>query len=568
LEASTVAALETKIYHEQVRLICNQGTSLVVGALVCAFSISAFLWHTLPSTTLSVWLGVLSVTAVFRLLVIRAYFQSNEEERQVSFWGPTMWIGTLASGSVWGVWPMLFYDFVSADYLLLVSTIFAGMVAVSSASGGIYFPMFTSFSMPLVIPMAIAHLNSNNDALWLTGVMLLMFLTVNSFLAARGNRNLRELILARFENQALMEKLAEEKQIAERAVVAKSRFLAAASHDLRQPLHAMGLFLNALRNRESDEDRLRILDDLDQSTNALKTLFNSLLDMSRLDAEIIVNKPKHLLLTEVLTPVLVSLEAQAAEKGLVIKIDANDVPIHADPILMERVLRNLFSNAVQYTESGSIHLWCEDADENIIIHLEDSGIGIPSHAVEEVFSEYFQLNNPERDRGKGLGLGLAIVKRLSKLMNMPLSMESKVGVGTCFSMTVPRGILLATGLKSMKHTLEDWGCDVLLSDSARDALRQMALSDFEPDLILSDFRLRGEDNGIDTVWALRESVEREVPAIILTGDTSPEQLRRVKESGLELMHKPIGVDALRQALVRHLGAPREVFAAKAAHSAK
>jgi len=273
------------------------------------------------------------------------------------------------------------------------------------------------------------------------------------------------------------------------------------------------------------------------------------------------------------------------DKGIAMQLEGDDVALYTDPILMERILRNLLSNAVQYTEHGHIRLWCDHVGSDVVIHLEDTGIGIPNDASEEVFSEYFQLNNPERDRGKGLGLGLAIVRRLAQLMDMPLEMRSTENVGTHFTMSVTRGAVEATRsqtsladpkgqplavghrvlviddelqvLKSMKHTLEDWGCDVLLSESARDALRQMALSEFEPDLILSDYRLRGEDNGIDTVCALRESFDREVPAIILTGDTSPERLRRVTESGFELMHKPVGVDELRHALVTHLGEPPE-----------
>lgn len=555
----------------------------MLGALICGVIVSAVMWHELPSTTLSLWVGVLALTAIMRLLVIRAYFQSSDEERQATFWGPVMWVGTLAAGFIWGVWPILFYEFVGADYLLLMSTVVAGMVAVSSASGGVYLPMFATFSMPLAIPLVISHLLSGNDALRATGILLLIFLAVNGFLAIRGNKSSKELIVARFENQALMEKLAEEKLTAERAVISKSRFLASASHDLRQPLHAMGLFLNSLRKRETDEERLRILDDLDASTDALRVLFNSLLDMSRLDAEVIVCNPKHVLLQDVLVPVQVSFEPEAASKEIVMQLDANDVVVYTDPILLERVLRNLLSNAVRYTEKGSIRLWCENVGSDVIIHLEDTGIGIPEHAAEEVFSEYFQLNNPERDRGKGLGLGLAIVSRLAKLMDVSVSMTSKENVGTRFSIRATRGDYqiasshekpvdaqgqpLAVGhrvlviddeiqvLKSMKQTLEDWGCVVLLSESARDALRQMALSEFEPDLILSDYRLRGDHNGIDTVCALRESFDREVPAIILTGDTSPEKLKQVTDSGLELMHKPIGIADLHDALASHLGEP-------------
>ncbi len=576
-----IAALDNKVYHEQVRLVYNQGTVLVLGALMCGLIVSVLLWQELPMTTLVLWIGVLTLIAVARLLVIRAYFQSSDDERQATFWGPMMWVGTLAAGSIWGVWPMLFYEFVGHEFLLLMSTIVAGMVAVSSASGCVYLPMFTAFSMPLTIPMAISHLLSGNNALMTTGILLLMFLAVNTFLALRGNRSSKELIVARFENQALMEKLAEEKQTAERAVISKSRFLASASHDLRQPLHAMGLFLNSLRNRETDTERLSILDDLDASTDALKALFNSLLDMSRLDAEVIVCNPKHFMLKDVLIPVQVSLEPEAALKGITMQMNVEKVALYADPILMERVLRNLLSNAVQYTKSGSINLWCENVGSDVVLHLEDTGIGIPEDAAEEVFSEYFQLNNPERDRGKGLGLGLAIVNRLAKLMNMSISMTSKENVGTRFSIKVTRGDKqlamskakpldaqgrpMASGhsvlviddeiqvLKSMKQTLEDWGCNVLLSESARDALRQMALSDFEPDLILSDFRLRGDHNGIDTVCALRESFDREVPAIILTGETSPENLKQVTENGFELMHKPIGVPALHEALAMHFG---------------
>lgn len=576
-----IAALDNKVYHEQVRLVYNQGTVLVLGALASGVLVSIFMRHELPTATLFLWVGILAFTAVLRLWVIRAYFQSSDEERQASFWGPAMWVGTLAAGSIWGVWPMLFYEFVEHEYLLLMSAVVAGMVAVSSASGGVYLPMFTTFSMPLAIPLALTHLMSGNDILWVVGVLLLTFLGVNTFLALRGNKSSKELIVARFENQALMENLAEEKATAERAVISKSRFLASASHDLRQPLHAIGLFLNALRNRETDEERLKILGNLDSSTDALRVLFNSLLDMSRLDAEVIVCNPKHVLLQDVLIPVQVSLEAEAALKGIDMQLDANDVAVYTDPILMERVLRNLLSNAVQYTEKGVIRLWCESVGSDVVVHLEDTGIGIPEHASEEVFSEYFQLNNPERDRGKGLGLGLAIVTRLAKLMDISITMSSKVNVGTRFSLKMTRGdthiasshikpvneqgqpigvghrVLVIDDeiqvLKSMKQTLEDWGCEVLLSDSARDALRQMALSEFEPDLILSDYRLREGHNGVDTVWALRESFDREVPAIILTGDTSPEKLKQVTDSGFELMHKPIAITELHDALACHLG---------------
>jgi len=338
---SRIATLDTKVYHEQVRLFFNQSSVLVSGAFVGALVISAVLWNFLPHITLGIWFGTVSLISALRLCVARAYFQSGGDERQAAYWGPSLWLGSLAAGCVWGIWPMLFYEHLSSVHLMFVTTIVAGMVAVNSASGSVYLPIFVTFSMPLTIPLAIAHLTSNNEELWATGLLMLIFLAVNTSLALRGNRSSRELIVARFENLALMEKLAEEKQIAERAVIAKGRFFASASHDLRQPLHAIGLFLYALRNREKNEAQLKILDDLDASTAALKTLFNSLLDMSRLDAEIIEYNPQHFKLQDLLIPVQVSLEPQAAAKGITMKMDAGDSVLYTDPILMERVLRNL-----------------------------------------------------------------------------------------------------------------------------------------------------------------------------------------------------------------------------------
>ena len=167
-------------------------------------------------------------------------------------WGRLFWLGTLAAGLIWGAWPLLFYEYYDTEYLLLVSTVFAGLVAVSAAAGSVYLPAFLSFAIPMSLPLALAHLHSDDELLVLIGWLLSVFLLVNAVLAMRGNRHYRELITARFENQTLLEQLAEEKGIAERAVVAKNRFLAAASHDLRQPLHAMGLFIGSLRNREQD----------------------------------------------------------------------------------------------------------------------------------------------------------------------------------------------------------------------------------------------------------------------------------------------------------------------------
>lgn len=564
--------LDRKIYHEQIRLIYNQGPVLVAGATLCAFFITAFLWRELPHSTLGIWLAAISISTLFRLWGIFVYIKADQSAREHVMWGPLFWMGTFTAGIIWGAWPLIFYPVYSTEYLLLISTIFAGMVAVSAASGSIYLPSFLSFSVPLIMPLSIMHIASGNDSLVMTGLLLIMFLAVNFFLAARGNSQFRQLLRSQFQNAELMLRLGDEKRIAERAVIAKSRFLAAASHDLRQPLHAMGLFLSALRQREHDSKKLEIIDDMGKSSEALNGLFNSLLDVSRLDAEIIDFNPSHITAAEMFNGLRVQFVQQATEKKIQLLVTADDHVFYTDAILLERVLRNLLSNAVQYTNQGYVSISCQDAsDGSKLIILEDSGIGIPSENFEDVFSEYYQLNNLNRDRSKGLGLGLAIVRRLCELMDISLQMDSEVDRGTIFKLVVPGGdpaqikprlrfdnsmqakdrrVLVIDDepqvLQGMRHMLEGWGCKVMLAESARDALRVIAITDFVPELIVSDFRLGENQDGVDAVAAIHESLESNVPAIIISGDTSSERLKQVKKTGLLFLHKPVAADELHQ----------------------
>lgn len=563
-----VTELNSKIYHEQIRMIYQQGPVLIAGAMLCAILVTMFLWQHLPQSALLFWLAAVGITTVLRICIILAYLKVDAAAKKRLVWGPYFWLGTLAAGMIWGAWPLMFYQLYSTEYLLLVSTIFAGLVAVSAASGSMYLPAFVSFSMPLVIPLAVTHLLSGNGTLVLTGILILIFLVVHLFLALRGNRQYRELIGSRFENLELMERLADEKRIAERAVIAKSRFLAAASHDLRQPLHAMGMFLSALRNREEKPDQLHIINDMSKSAEALNDLFSSLLDVSRLDAEIIEINPVHTDARTLFDRIHVQFMQQAKNKNLKLVVHECQSVFYTDAILLERVLRNLFSNAVQYTVQGSVTMSCKPLDDGTIrIALSDTGIGIPIEAREDVFSEYYQLKNPERDRGKGLGLGLAIVKRLCELMDLPLGMHSEEGEGTTFTIDVPAGdpaqivypknyatpveavgrrVLVIDDehqvLQSMRHMLEGWGCQVMLAESARDALKIIALSDETPDVIFSDYRLPDGFNGIDAVEAIRESLETSLPAVVITGDTSPERLKEVSSTGLQVLHKPVSPD--------------------------
>lgn len=564
--------IDRKIYNEQIRLIYNQGTFLVAGATLCAVVLTLFLWSESPQISLFYWLAMIGVTTALRLCCLYAYLISNQRTREKPYWGKLYWVGTLLFGAVWGVWPLLFYPIYSVEHLFLVSTLFAGMVAVNAAATSVYLPAFFAFAVPVLLPLTVSHLSSERDSLAVVGLLLIMFLIMNVILILRANRQNRKFLTSQLANEQLLQSLAAEKQIAERAMVAKSRFLAAASHDLRQPMHAMGLFLGALRKREDDPQKMRIIEDMSKSADALNGLFNSLLDVSRLDAEIIEFNPAHVPANRMFDALRAQFEQQASEKGIELRIDVSEHVLYCDGILLERVLRNLFANAVQYTVTGHIALKCEDRDERSKwVTLEDTGLGIPDEFADDVFSEYYQVNNPGRDRKKGLGLGLSIVRRLCELMDIPLEMDSDEGEGTVFRLVVPAGSaekvvpleqpvidIVAPGrcvlviddefqvLQSMRHMLEGSDCEVLLAESARGALKELALSDRVPDIIISDYRLADDLSGVDAVAAVRESVDRYIPAILVTGDTSPERLKEVSDTGLHLLHKPVRPDELNQ----------------------
>ena len=564
---------QRKIYNEQIRLAYDKASILVSGTTLCAVVITLFLWSLLPQQTLVYWLGAVGVSSALRLWCIYAYMKADQASREKPVWGTLLQLSLLAAGMAWGSWPLLFYTLYSTEYLLLISAIFAGMVSVSAASGGNHLPSFIAFSVPLILPLSIANLRSGVDALVPAGALLIMCLSLNFLLAIRANRKNRELLTSQLENQQLMKRLEEEKLIAERATVAKSRFLAAASHDLRQPLHAMGLFLSALRNRETDCQKIRVIDDMSKSADALNSLFKSLLDVSRLDAEIIEFNPVHVPAERLFDALRAQFEQRAVDKKIQLCISQDDQVLYCDMVLLERVLRNLLSNAIRYTNYGSISLSCTDiSDGSKLITVHDTGIGIAPEFAEDVFSEYYQVNNPSRDRNKGLGLGLAIVRRLCELMDLSLEMQSEEDKGTEFRIVVPGGDraqiikvsepssadIMAEGrrvlviddeqqvLQSMRYMLEGWGCIVWLAESARNALKIMAVNDLVPDVIISDYRLADHSNGVDAVAALRESVDKRIPAIIVSGDTSPERLKEVKETGLQLMHKPVNPGELHE----------------------
>lgn len=361
---------------------------------------------------------------------------------------------------------------------------------------------------------------------------------------------------------------------AKTADAAKGMFLAAASHDLRQPVQSLFLLLGVLRSKLKDHPASKVAETAHEALEALRGLLDDLLDISRLEAGLVVPKQVPVPLQPLISRLACEAGIQAAAKNLRFHHLCRDKTVLSDPVLLERILRNLIDNAVRYTDSGGVLLGCRAREGTVRIEVIDTGHGIPTDRMEQVFEEFTQLENPERDRRKGLGLGLAIVRRLSTLLGHRLDVRSRPGRGTCFALTLPalpavlptvepaslrqfHGRVLVIDdesqvAQSLAIGLEQAGLTVLTAGSADDAVAQ--LSGSPPDAILADLRLRGGQTGLDAVARIRAFLGEPIPAVLITGDTSPERLAMAEASGCTLLHKPVPLEKLLMVVGRVLPA--------------
>ncbi len=423
-----------------------------------------------------------------------------------------------------------------------------------------------------------------NDAFWFFGCLLIAAGIVLTVLLLRATRRLQQLNARALSSQAQLDKALDELSSGDNERRAQNRFIAAASHDLRQPLHALGLYLGALRGHVTSGDGHAILDSTHRSTEALTQLLNSLLDISRLDAGVVDIHEIPFELDELLQQLHQTFQPEALERGLTLETPLCGLWVDTDRNLLDRILRNLICNALNYTRQGSVRVEAAADPQTVLVQVIDTGPGIPAIEQEAIFNEYYQLHNPERDRTKGLGLGLSIVRRLSRLLEVELRMVSTEGKGTRFELLIPRALAMPTpdtavmanqadhGLHSgenaqglaimviddendvregMQLLLGSEGCDVITADSADSAVVALIARDFVPELIIADYRLRDEQTGSDAIARVREETNEEVPAIIITGDTSPARLKEAVASGFQLLHKPVAGDEL-FAAIRHL----------------
>jgi signal transduction histidine kinase/CheY-like chemotaxis protein len=569
--------------HELPRLYDSQHARVPVPVLAAAGLIAWLASNQAPLWLTGGWWAMVAAVLALRWWVVR------QAALRVQL--PIRWrlnavalvsgLGGVVHGSSVLFWPYL--SLIGRE----VQTVFVlGLCAGAVASVFGYPRIFLAYLVPMLLAVAFAWAQALAPASggWWRGesaVMLAMFVMYGALLAVLARDTYRLFSDGYYTRQRLQVALDQ----AEAANRAKTRFLASASHDLRQPMHTLTLFTAALSMRPLDERSSAITRQMNTALQSLSSQLDALLDVSKLDAGVVVATPSNLALDELLAKLHAEFSTPAQHKGLALHLNCpSGARVRCDGLLFERVLRNLLDNAIKYTQRGEVVLTAKQHEPGFLVEVQDTGPGIALAEQERVFEEFYQLGNPERDRSQGLGLGLSIVRRLAALMQLPMQLRSSPGRGVVVSLqlppadapaqvtpTTPPALPSLQGLDvlviddeeavrdGMQALLESLGCTVRVAASTA-AAHSLAAARM-PHIVLADYRLRGQDDGVATVRALREqhaggaADSMPLTALLISGDTAPQRLRDAQAAGLVLLHKPVPVDVLVQAIHKAMRLP-------------
>ncbi len=571
----------------QVAALYGNVTIAVAGAAAAAVILASTLVRlgALEQLVGIIWVAYILGCAAAHMALWFFYSRASAPDVVWRAWALRFTLVCLAEGIGWG-WASAFL--VAPDHFdleMLVIVVSLTIAAASIPMFGSYIPAFLSMFAPTTLACLLWSEAARSQLPQATAMFWLMmiYIVAMAALGLHTNRNFNELVNLRIRASELAVDLRRQKELAEQANLAKSSFLAAASHDLRQPVHALGLFAGALRGAGISREAMVIVEQIEASAAAMDSLFSALLDISKLDAGIVDVQRHSFPIQPIIDRICREYRNEAHEKGVVLSQHTCSAVIHTDPILLERILRNLVSNAVKYTDEGRIVVGCRRRSGGISIQVLDTGPGIGAAFQERIFQEYFQLQNPERDRTKGLGLGLAIVRRLTNLLNCRLDLLSSPGKGSCFSLTVPLASGAADYLDqqsaeetdqrgegfivviddevairvAMTSLLSSWGFTVIAAASGDDIVAELASCSARPDLIICDYRLRSGENGIAVIERLQSEYNEAIPAMLITGDTAEDRLIEAQASGFLLLHKPVANSRLRASIASLVAGARD-----------
>ncbi|MDA7415364.1 ATP-binding protein [Xenophilus arseniciresistens] len=584
-----VEDIDAKVLREHVASVYFTYRATFAARMVFVFVFGGFMYAQLDDP----W--ALAFVALHVLLYVGFYFSPRWHPgipaSQSAFWARRITKVVIVLGLADGLAPWLFVPSGNLSVTSVLAVVMMGNCAravqslrpLKAAMIGHTVPMMGS----LIIALALQATSLHAFLAVFAAVYLLMMLRVG----VQEHRQLTNSLILRFENEALAARLKEQVAATERASAEKTRFLAAASHDLRQPMHAIALFGAAMESGLRDHPERANAERLMRAVNALGESLDTMLDVSRLDAGVVSAAPRALALDTLLLALHHSFSAQAEHKGLQLRVRPSGLWVHTDPQLLYRLLSNLVDNALKYTRQGGVTVVAHARGaQQVWLEVRDTGIGIAADQLGRIFEEFYQVDNPGRDRARGLGIGLSIVQRLSRLLAHPVQVQSRPGRGTRFRLVLnaaepaagadderlfdgPDGpvqhgfaaprlqgrILLIDdeaeireGMVQLLHAyaletvaVADEAAAVQVLAEAKAAARPFAL-------LLCDYRLADGADGLQVAQRLRERFGH-MPLLLITGETAPERLARVRASGTPVLSKPVSAATLLQAIAELTG---------------
>lgn len=517
------------------------------------------------------WVGINLLMVLSREILIYPRFRAQRRRGQSNFnliHGAIVFFWLFA-GLLWGIGGYLFMPHEDQPELIVTFiTTYVGLTAGNIISFAPSVWTGVVFTVPAILGLAFRVYELGYMVFFYSMLIYILFLLI---VIVRISKVVINTISVDLENERLLNAVTEEKERAEqerekaeKANLGKSEFLAAASHDLRQPLNSIGLFLYGLKQKvQGDNGAIQLVDKIASAHQALSNMFSTLLEISNVDTGKIQVHAKLIKPTIVVQSVVDELTDTATAKGLQIHHNGSDAWAMTDEVLLSRIVRNLLGNAIKYTDKGHIEITEKVDQQRLSIAIADTGIGIPEYELESIFAEYYQVGNKRRDRREGVGLGLAITKRLCDLLGYELSVTSTVGTGSCFTITLPAAEAQAMPaepeypteqpnlenvrvlviddepdiLDGMRLILEQWQCVVDTASDYRQASASVEAT--LPDIILCDYRLQDDMTGLEVIRSLEQQHGKPIPAIIITGEHAAVVEAELQQMDYLLLTKPI-----------------------------
>jgi len=575
-DAGVVERRRSRVLPTQVDVLLRTSYANVAGGVAVAVSFSAAYWWLSGDGRVLWWaLGVLLALALGLWHLGSFRRCGGAVKANARAWLARHLATLLLIATAWGSAPLLLPQESSQSSMLLATMLF-GVACIGAYLNAASCLAICVWLLPVLGPLIVLTLRDSSPVSQMLGMLGVGFLATATFFATRQHKLLQSAWRARLDNDTLVRELRHQVVLVEQANREKSRFLGAASHDLRQPMHALGLFAAALEKslartplRPTVANMIRAVDALDQS-------FNAMLDISKLDAGVVQPALQSFPIRDLFRRLHMQCAGQAEALGLSLRFKPGGKIVTSDPQLLERVLGNLIQNAIRYTKQGGVVVVARSRRSRTCIEVWDTGIGIAEDELPKVFDEFYQVSNPGRDRTRGLGMGLAIVKRLVLLMGHELEVKSVPGRGTLFRIllvptemadmenvvlgadTVPspvdanQTVLMIDDEESirvgMRELLQTWGYQVLLAESIAQARSAVLQHAGVIDVVVCDLRLANQEDGIDAIEQVRSVYGAPLPALLITGDTSTDEVRRAHESGHSVLFKPVRTRDLYAAL--------------------